>query len=87
MGAVRVAVAGGRATIEPESLVAGDSAPPALRLLVAGTRDRIVMLEAEVGFSMIVCTSCHSLLHRHVGGGSEAHQQVCEVGLRLWVSP
>lgn len=51
VGAVRVSVRDGRAAVEPQApSAAGDSSngPPALWLLVAGTRDRIVMLEAEV---------------------------------------
>lgn len=48
IGAVRVSVVDGEARLEPAA--GGVAAAPRLRLLVAGTCDRIVLLEAEVGF-------------------------------------
>ena len=64
MGAVRVTVAGGRAFVDPPPAVAAGNgagpSSPTLRLLVAGTRDHIVMLEAEVN---ILCSSTSCALH------------------------
>lgn len=83
IGAVRVSVTDGQACIEP---VAGGTAPKtALRLLMAGTRDRIVLLEAEASSSIsLFVLICHVPLS---GDGAISSLSPCLLYLVLLMAP